>query len=183
MSNLIKASKKLSYLLRHAPQEEFPLSQSGWANCSDACRELKITREQLQEIVDTDNKGRYQIAIVASADVIRAVQGHSTQQVAIDYPAATPPDVLFHGTPARNVASILEQGLNSQTRHHVHFSQDTVTAEQVGLRGTTKAAILSVDAQQMVKDGIVFHQAENGVWLVESVVAPKYLKVLVYRDK
>lgn len=183
MTNLTKVSKKLSYLLRHAPQEEFPLSRSGWANCSDVCRELKITREQLQEIVDADEKGRYKIATVAYADVIKAVQGHSTEQVAIDYPMAMPTDVLFHGTPAHNVDSILKDGLNSGERHHVHMSQDTVTAEQVGLRGTNKAAILRVDAEQMVKDGFVFYQAENGVWLVEGVVAPKYLKVLDYRDK
>lgn len=181
MTNLIKASKKLSYLLRHAPAEEFKLGQQGWALCRSVCEELKITREQLQEIVDTDEKGRY--GLTPNGNFIRAVQGHSTPQVTMVFPEKTPPDVLFHGTPARNVASILENGLNSQTRHHVHLSQDIVTAEQVGLRGTTKAAILSVDAQQMVKDGVVFYQAENGVWLVEGVVAPKYLKVLVYRDK
>lgn len=184
MSNLTKASKKLSYLLRHAPQEEFPLSRSGWANVSDVCKELKITPEQLQEIVDTDEKGRYKLSKPTYSEaVIKAVQGHSTEQVAIDYPMAVPPDVLFHGTPARNVASILSSGLNSGARHHVHMSQDTMTAETVGLRGTTKAAILRIDTEQMKKDGFFFYLAENGVWLVEGVIDAKYLKVLDYRDK
>ncbi|MNE78311.1 RNA 2'-phosphotransferase [compost metagenome] len=96
---------------------------------------------------------------------------------------AVPPDVLFHGTPARNVASILDSGLNSGVRHYVHMSQDTMTAEAVGLRGTTKAAILRIDTEQMKKDGLFFYLAENGVWLVEGVIDAKYIKVLDYRDK
>lgn len=181
MANLIKASKKLSYLLRHAPAEEFKLGQQGWALCRLVCQELKITREQLQEIVDTDEKGRY--GLTPNGNFIRAVQGHSTPQVTMVHAAKIPPDVLYHGTPARNVASILHSGLNSQTRHYVHLSAETDTAENVGLRGTNKAAILRVDAKQMVEDGIVFYIAENDVWLIEEVIDPKYLSVLDYRDK
>lgn len=111
MSNLSKASRRLSYLLRHAPATEFPLSRSGWANCSAVCKELKITQEQLQEIVDTDGKGRYKLQKpLYSEAVIKAVQGHSTEQVNMTYPAAVPPAVLYHGTRASNIPSILESG-------------------------------------------------------------------------
>ena len=183
MSKLIKASKKLSYLLRHAAFEEFPLSRSGWANCSDACRELKITREELLKIVDADEKGRYVIATVAYADVIRAVQGHSTAQVAIEYPCEIPPPILYHGTPVSNLESILDNGLNPRDRHYVHLSADVETAAAVGLRGTSKAVILKLDVEGMRDHGYPFYLAENGVWLIDCNIDPTFLSVLEYRDK
>lgn len=184
MSNLTKASRRLSYLLRHAPATEFSLSRSGWANCSDVCKELKITLEELQSIVDSDGKGRYKmVKPLCSEHVIKAVQGHSTAQVSMEFPIETPPDILFHGTPARNLDSILASGLNPGSRHYIHLSADTITAETVGLRGSDKAAILRVDANQMVADGIPFYLAENKVWLVETVIDPKYLAVYDYRSK
>lgn len=142
MSNLTKASRRLSYLLRHAPADEFPLSRSGWASCSDVCKELKITFEQLQSIVDSDEKGRYKLVKPTySEHVIKAVQGHSTPQVSMEFPKETPPDILFHGTPVRNLDSILENGLNPGSRHYIHLSADIATAEAVGLRGDRKSVV------------------------------------------
>lgn len=184
MSNLTKASRRLSYLLRHAPASEFPLSRSGWANCSDVCKELKITQEELQSIVDSDEKGRYKIVKPTySEHVIKAVQGHSTAQVEMEYPIVEPPPVLYHGTPARNLESILENCLHSGERHYVHLSADVETAASVGLRGTDKAVILKVDADEMVKSGYTFLLAENGVWLVERVIHPCFITVHEYRSK
>lgn len=184
MSNLTKASRRLSYLLRHAPVDEFPLSRSGWAGVADVCKELKITAEELQSIVDSDEKGRYKLVKPPYSEaVIKAVQGHSTPQVSLEFPQETPPDMLFHGTPVRNLDSILESGLNAGSRHYIHLSAETITAEAVGLRGSDKAAILRVDTKQMVADGISFYLAENKVWLVEVDIDPKYLAVYDYRSK
>lgn len=184
MSNLTKASRRLSYLLRHAPASEFPLSRSGWASVSDVCKELKITADQLKEIVESDEKGRYKLVKPTYSEaVIKAVQGHSTEQVAMEFPKETPPDILFHGTPVRNLDSILESGLNPGSRHYIHLSADTITAEAVGLRGSDKAVILRVDTNQMAADGISFYLAENKVWLVETAIEPKYLAVYDYRSK
>lgn len=184
MSNLTKASRRLSYLLRHAPASEFPLSRSGWASVSAVCNELKISAEQLQEIVDSDEKGRYKLVEPTYSEaVIKAVQGHSTEQVSMEFPKETPPDMLFHGTPVRNLNSILENGLHSSSRHYIHLSADTATAEAVGLRGSDNAAILRVDTKQMVADGFSFYIAENKVWLVDGNIDPKYLAVHEYRNK
>jgi len=185
MTDLTRASKKLSYLLRHAPADVFPLSRSGWADVTDVCKELKITREQLQEIVDTDEKGRYKLVTpkFGGDSVIKAVQGHSTPQVAMEFPVAVPPRVLYHGTPVRNLDSIIENGLNSGERQYVHLSADLETATQVGLRGTTKAVILQIGAEAMHNDGVEFYLAENGVWLVDAVITAKYLAIQQYADK
>ena len=56
MSNLTKASRRISYLLRHAPVEEFKLDKDGWALCADVRTELNITADQLKEIVESDEK-------------------------------------------------------------------------------------------------------------------------------
>ena len=181
MSNLTRASKKLSYLLRHAPAEEFKLSREGWALSTLVCKELKITREQLQEIVDTDEKGRYGMS--PYGNFIRAVQGHSSPQVSMEFPVATPPRILHHGSPVRNLDSIIENGLNSGDRQYVHLSADLETAAQVGLRGSDKAVILQIGAEAMHNDGFEFRLAENGVWLVDTVIAAKYLAIQEYRDK
>lgn len=184
MSNLTKASRRLSYLLRHAPAEEFALSRSGWASCRDVCKELKITQEVLQSIVDSDEKGRYKLVHPkgSSESFIKAVQGHSTAQVEMEYPAATPPSVLYHGTRVYNMESILEKGLHSGERHHVHLTADIDTAAVVGLRGTDKAVILKVDAERL-SEHVKFYLAENGVWLVAETIDPSFITVLEYRSK
>lgn len=184
MSNLTKASRRLSYLLRHAPAEEFPLSRSGWASVSDVCKELKITADQLKEIVESDEKGRYKLVKPTYSEaVIKAVQGHSTNQVKIDYPCEIPPSVLYHGTPVDNVASILAKGLNPGERHYVHLSADIETAATVGLRGCSKAAILVLDVEEMRDHGYPFYLAENGVWLIAQTIDPCFITVHEYRNK
>lgn len=85
----------------------------------------------------------------------------------------TPPDMLYHGTATRFIDSILEKGLISGQRHHVHLSADLITATKVGQRHG-KVLIFKVNTQQMHQDGFKFYQAENGVWLTEQV-APYYL--------
>ena len=48
-----------------------------------------------------------------------------------------PPVILFHGTPNKNVDSILKEGINKGNRHHVHLSKDEETAAAVGARRGT----------------------------------------------
>ena len=61
-------------------------------------------------------------------------------------------------------------------RNHVHLSRDIATATQVGSRHG-KPIIFRLDTKQMVADGIVFYESDNGVWLTE-MVDPKYLALL-----
>jgi len=50
----------------------------------------------------------------------------------------------------------------------VHLSADEVTATAVGQRHG-KPVVLTVEAGRMHAQGFVFYQADNGVWLTESV--------------
>src|SRR3954454_21252562 len=124
---LVKISKYLSKHLRHAPERlGLTLEPGGWVPVDlllDACAEnaFPVTPEELREVVERSDKRRF--AFDESGERIRANQGHSVA-VDLELPPVAPPDVLYHGTGAGSVASILAAGLERRGRHHVHLSRD-----------------------------------------------------------
>jgi putative RNA 2'-phosphotransferase len=171
---ITKLSKYLSYHLRHAPEElGLTLQPEGWVNVADLLKakgKYTMTRAELDEVVATSDKKRF--GFDATGEKIRANQGHS---VAVDLKLEPmgPPPLLYHGTPEKAVAAILESGLQKMDRHHVHLSGDRQTARQVGSRRGIPV-ILQVDAAAMDAAGLIFYRSANGVWLTD-VVPPEYL--------
>ncbi|WDI41896.1 RNA 2'-phosphotransferase [Bremerella sp. P1] len=171
---LKRISKKMSYILRHQPDSVgLTLAPGGWVAIDDLLGALKISKEVLDEVVFTNDKQRFEYS--EDAMQIRARQGHSTQ-VDLQYEAATPPDLLFHGTATRFLESIFEKGLIKGQRHHVHLSINRETMIAVGRRHG-KPVVLEVNAQQMVADGYQFFVTGNHVWLTDHV-PPQYLREL-----
>lgn len=103
---------------------------------------------------------------------IRARQGHSIQ-VDVELEECTPPPFLFHGTAEHFVNNILEEGLRSKNRLHVHLSSTIETVINVGKRHGTPV-VFKVDTQKMFKNGAKFYLSRNGVWLTDYV-ATEYL--------
>ena len=175
---LTETSMFLSYVLRHEPEAiGIELDREGWVEIDvlivAAARHARtLTRDLVEEVVATNAKKRF--AISADGRCIRAVQGHSTDSVAIAHDLRTPPEFLFHGTATRFLDSIREKGLLPGARHHVHLSGDAATATEVGRRHG-KPVVLRVRATQMVAAGHEFYQADNGVWLTASV-PPKFIE-------
>lgn len=171
---LSDASKFLSYVLRHRPDAiGISLDAEGWADISALIAAAIAAGKQLdhaliQTVVATCDKKRF--AISEDGLRIRAVQGHSTASVNINYPQRTPPEWLYHGTATRFLESIRNDGLRPGTRQYVHLSQDTQTAAAVGQR-YGKPVVLKIKALRMYEQGFAFYQAENGVWLTSSVPA------------
>lgn len=171
-----KRSRAMSYWLRHAPENgALTLDAAGWAPVvgvlAALAREgLETSEAMLQAVVEENDKSRFELSDDGAR--IRARQGHS---VAVEgsWEAATPPQVLYHGTVERFLEAILREGLTKQQRHHVHLSANVETASTVGAR-RGEAVILTVDAAAMVADGYVFAVSSNGVWLVDAV-PPQYL--------
>ncbi len=169
-------SKFLSYVLRHAPESiGIELDSQGWVSVDDLLRQAAkaghtLSRGQLQEIVDTNEKKRFTLSEDGSR--IRAAQGHS---VAVDLglESREPPAMLYHGTATRFLESITNEGLKPGSRQKVHLSLDEATAVMVGQRHG-KPMVLKVDSARMYADGLEFWQAENGVWLTDTV-PPQYL--------
>lgn len=169
-------SKTLSYVLRHKPEAfGLALDAEGWVSVADLlgalqARQHQVTPAQLYEVVATNDKQRFSLS--AAGTKIRANQGHSIA-VDLQLTAATPPELLYHGTATRFLDSIRKDGLRSGSRQHVHLSADAETAEAVGRRHG-KPVVLTVQAGQLHRAGGLFYLSANGVWLAEAV-PPEYL--------
>jgi putative RNA 2'-phosphotransferase len=105
---------------------------------------------------------------------IRARYGHSLPE-RLDLPPSMPPDRLYHGTAEASLAAILAEGLRPMGRQFVHLSANLPQARMIGYRKSASApALLAIDAARAHADGLVFHDAGDGVWLCGPVAA-KYL--------
>ncbi|MGY1916990.1 RNA 2'-phosphotransferase [Blastococcus sp. SYSU DS0973] len=172
--DVVRTSKRLSFVLRHRPDSVgLTLDDAGWADVGQLLAALRISREQLELVVATNDKRRF--AFDPTGTRIRASQGHS---VAVDlgYGPEQPPEVLFHGTVERVLPAILAEGLRPGRRHAVHLSADVVTARAVGGR-RGRPVVLRVDAAGMAAGGSSFSRSANGVWLVDTV-PPRFLTVV-----
>jgi len=174
--SLNETSKYISLILRHKPETiGITLDEHGWANVDELIAGIAKTQSfdmaMLEEIVATDNKQRY--SFNEDHTLIRANQGHSIP-VDVELKEIVPPEILYHGTGEKYVASIDEQGLIPKSRLYVHLSKDEETAVNVGKRHG-KPVVYKVHSGDMHKDGYVFYQSVNGVWLTKSVPV-KYLE-------
>ena len=170
--NMNRISKFLSLILRHRPESVgITLDAHGWADVATLLRQMNahgtiIDRALLDHIVATNPKRRFDYD--ASGTKIRASQGHSIA-IDLDYTPRTPPEILYHGTATGAIAAIRESGgLDKRARHHVHLSADAETAIKVGQRHG-KPVVLRIAAGQMQRDGYLFYQSDNGVWLTDHV--------------
>lgn len=162
--NLIKKGKELAFLLRHDMSYHF--SKGGWRDVSDLTKNHGFSKTLLEEIVETDEKGRYQFD--QTKNRIRAVQGHSVE-VDMEYTEKEPPLELWHGTSSRFIGNIMKEGLKPMSRQYVHLSNDIETARKVGTRHGGNLVLLHIRAREAWMDGQKFYQAENGVWLTNSL--------------
>lgn len=178
MEHLKQLSIFIALILRHKPETiGIQLDEHGWADTQaliegiDHTGKHTINMEILEEIVRTDSKQRY--SFNANKTRIRANQGHSVP-VDVELQASTPPEILFHGTAEKSVASIRQEGLLPQSRLYVHLSQDIETARKVGTRHG-KPHIFRVAAGEMHRQGYAFFLSVNGVWLTKAV-PPAFLE-------
>ncbi|KAL9126616.1 MAG: hypothetical protein Q9175_007889, partial [Cornicularia normoerica] len=154
-SREVEISKSLSYLLRHgAKAENIQLDEAGWVNVADVLlwrriASLKVGLPELQSVVATNDKKRYQIepdpsrlfrapaartSSTSSSDAemwrIRATQGHSIPTVSSEQTCkpilltdADCPEFVVHGTDLKSWEDIKRSGgLKPMRRKHIHFA-------------------------------------------------------------
>lgn len=166
-----RISKFLSLILRHEPDKiGLNLDVNGWANVKELIEKSKKHRyhfsmEELTEVIETNDKQRF--SLNEKRTKIRANQGHSIN-INLALSPSEPPEYLYHGTATRFFSSIMEEGIIKGSRQHVHLSKDKETATKVGSRHG-KVIVLTIMTSQMYKDGILFYQSDNGVWLTDYV--------------
>lgn len=168
--SLTETSKFISLILRHRPETiGISLDEHGWANVEELIAGVNkthpLTMEILEEIVRTDGKQRY--SFNEDKTLIRANQGHSIP-VDVELQPKKPPELLYHGTGEKFVASIQAQGLIPKSRLYVHLSADEKTATAVGSRHG-KPVVFIVKSGEMQRLGYTFYQSVNGVWLTKNV--------------
>ena len=168
MNDIIRKGKRLAFLLRH--DNDYQFDEHGWREVSDLIANHGYTMELLDEIVETNNKKRYEYSEDKSK--IRARQGHSVN-VDVELKEVIPPDLLYHGTAETTLSAIMKEGIIKGSRLHVHLSQTEETALNVGKRHG-KPVVIRINTGQMNQDGYKFYLSNNGVWLTEYV-SPKYI--------
>jgi len=165
---IVKASKKLSWLLRHGASEAgVRLDAAGWAKIDDVLAALKMDRERLDAAVTQNNKARFTV----DGDRIRANQGHSSDVVDLAAVEAswimfTGPGPLWHGTGIEPLPGIAEQGLLPQARTHVHMvdAKDSVAGKRAAVD-----VLLEISVSRMLSRKCRIFRSENGVILARHV--------------
>lgn len=162
--NLTKLSKKMSFALRHRPEDyHLVLDSEGWVELNEFAQKLEIAADIVQRIAEQDEKQRFTI----SDGKIRAAQGHTTY-VNIKFASPAPPAILWHGTTSEALTEIMKTGLLPMKRQHVHLSATREQAVIVGSRHKGQLVILQVNTETLKKHAEL-KMAENGVWLADHV--------------
>ena len=172
--------KFMCLILRHRPEViGISLDEHGWARVDELiagiAKKTEFNMEILEEIVQTDSKQRF--SFNEDKTLIRANQGHSIP-VDVELRELDPPELLWHGTGEKYVASIDSQGLIPKSRLYVHLSKDEETAVKVGARHG-KPVLYCVMSGEMARDGYKFYLSKNGIWLTKTVPVT-YLKKIKY---
>lgn len=171
-----KLSIYLSYLLRHDPKDiGLVMDKHGYVEVDllikqlNECSRYHITREELETIVFTDEKGRY--AFSKDGTSVKACQGHSIPWVVPELEFVDPPRYLYHGTTIPRYCKIREVGyIDKMSRHAVHLTADIKQAWKSAIRRRTEIPIvLQIDATALSNAGYVIGKTDNDVWCIDRI--------------
>lgn len=168
----VRLSKLLSGLLRHYPwRAGVKLDRKGWAPLDRLLEGIRglpgfewVERWHIEAIALLDPKGRFEIR----GHRIRARYGHSVPVEVEPLPGETP-RILYHGTPASNLNSILREGIRRMKRVRVHLSPTIEAAVEVGSRRSGVVAVIEVDVECLERMGYRVEKASPVVYTVEYV--------------
>ena len=180
MTKMTRISKRLSYLLRHHPEDlELELDSEGFTriDITELAEKMNITEDIIKNIVKNDEKQRFTI----TDNRIRANYGHTIPLGKTIYKNQEPmkkgelPKKLYHGTRKEVLVNIKREGLQSQQRQFVHLSYTKDWAKKVGSRREGDVVVLEIDISKCLEDGMEFYDAGPVTILVEEI-PPEYIK-------
>ena len=167
-------------ILRHFP-DRFGLTMDsyGWVDIRDmtgAIREQKqkmhwLRPHHVQAIVDTDEKGRYQI----DGGMVRATYAHSIDVVLDDLPLCDT-ESLFYPVAEEELDIVLEAGLHPSDRKKLHLSGSYDQAYSAGRVKIETPIVLKIDAAAAGSNGVEIRRAGKSVYVAEDI-GPEYLSV------
>ncbi|ESO02430.1 hypothetical protein HELRODRAFT_161701 [Helobdella robusta] len=165
-TDLIKISKRLSWLLRHGAHKSGVLmTTDGYVYIDEilALESFKnVKLDQIKEIVDTNEKKRFVLNKDCEGKLkIKACQGHSIEVPDLELTPITKSSdvpVVLHGTTKQAWQSI---------------------KDEVGYRGSSNV-LISIDLDKALKDGLQFFRTPNNVILSpgneKGYISPSYFK-------
>lgn len=180
--DLVKISKRMSKILRHDPHPLI-MDSKGWISTTDLINHLNITQEQLQIIVDTNDKKRFMFN--DDKTLIRASQGHS-HGIAVDkeYPQITALQsslILYHGTDDATWNLIKNDKIIPGSRQYVHWTANKELAEkrakQRQYHNKTKPVLITLDAKHYLNAKGKLFLSENEVYLTPEIEG-KHLNII-----
>ncbi len=205
-------SRKLCKILRHeAVKSGLMIRVDGSCELDEVLKlqemqALGVSRTEVEQVVNNqwNDKKRFEMGFsIDGKSIIRAVQGHSMNEVADEsfekLSLTTSRDLpvwCVHGTYKKDVISILMKGLVQsgfnnrwkQPRNHIHFRVrhgEWLTRRSFSGMRRDKDTVFCIDLHKAMRAGIEFLRSTNGVILTrgeDGVLAPKYLSSLMYRD-
>ena len=168
-NKLTSISKRLTRVLRHQ-LDQFKHDNNGYVQVSlikksNATFFKEMNDENLNIIVSNDNKNRFSLITKGNQLYIRANQGHSSGNLDDDSMLeliTLPIEGCFHGTFAKNIDSIMKDGLSRMSRKHIHIaaSEDAKS----GKRASCNRKIY-INMALAMEDGIQFYRSSNNVIL------------------
>lgn len=174
----------MSKLLRHEP---YPLimDSKGWVNVNDLIGYLKISEQDLNTIVETNDKKRFMFN--DDKKLIRATQGHSEgvapdkehQQIKL----ATQGTILYHGTDDVTAELIKKDKILPGKRQFVHWTADRALAEKRAIQrqqhNKTKPVLITLNAQSYLNGKGKLYLAENNVYLTPEIEGTKLQYIFI----
>ncbi|KAH3679079.1 hypothetical protein WICMUC_001275 [Wickerhamomyces mucosus] len=177
-------SKALSYLLRHgAEKEKLSIDSNGFVQISNILQNNRLkthktTIEDIERIVNNNDKKRFTLKNINGITFICANQGHSLKKINQDDEVLQLitndlfPEVLIHGTTHNKLKQILESdGLNKMNRNHIHFTS-LLKNENENVSGlrlfSTVLIYLDIDKLKKNQDKIKFYKSLNNVYLTSG---------------
>lgn len=176
-----RVGRMMAGILRHFP-ERFDLSMDGrgWVDLDDFVKAIKDSRqnyqrwlrsEHIEALVETDEKGRYQI----DGGMVRATYAHSVDVNLDDLPEATV-DQLYFPVAEEELDMVLDTGLRPSDRNMIHLSATPEKAYSAGRVHMREPIILEVDVAKATGRGDFIYRAGKSVYITDAV-EPECIKV------
>ena len=176
---LVDLSRKLSKVLRHnAIKMGLNIGTDGRIELCELLRNQMFrgyTASHVCEVVDSNDKKRFELSEIDGVIFIRAAQGHTIKTIndselltEISDPAEVP--ICIHGTYKAALPIIMETGLNKMKRNHIHMAVGIPGEDEVisGMRKSCEVVIY-IDVAKAMASGIKFLKSSNGVILSSGI--------------
>lgn len=174
-----RVGRMMAGILRHFP-ERFNLHMDGrgWVDLDDFVKQVKasrrdydrwLRREHIVALVETDEKGRYQI----DGGMIRATYAHSVDVNLDDLPEAEA-EHLYFPVAEEELDMVLETGLRPSDRNMIHLSATPEKAYSAGRVHMRDPIILEIDVPKASHAGNFIYRAGKTVYITDAV-EPEHL--------